>query len=61
MLYKQNAIPVQLNANAVRNVTDTLGPDKFVQLDINTVVGCSHLLHGEFLDLADSTRSTLLE
>lgn len=55
------ALPGQTDADAERNVADTLLPDLLVQLGVDADVAGLHQSSGELLDLLDCARGTLLE
>ncbi len=48
-------------ADLAGNVSDAVDPDESVEASVNTDVLGEHLLGSEALDVADATRSSLLE
>lgn len=55
------ATAAHANTDAMRDSSDTLGPNGLVELGIDADVFGAHSLHGELLDGLDGRRSALLE
>ena len=55
------ALAAEANADAVRDIADTLRPDGLVQVGVDADVLSQHHLAGEGLDLLDGAGCALLE
>jgi len=49
------------NTDSIRNISNTLRPNVFVQFSVNSDISSSHCLLGKFNDFFNSTRSSVLE